>query len=108
MRKWKYTLKISGRALRKSIQDSEETLSSCIDVMKCILECLAEIQTLVSPDAYSFHFEDLEQMVREYQEEFQQENDSNEAFYTYAEDCVNECLRSFYDECDSASIWIGI
>lgn len=114
MDNWKYSLNAEGKALREAIHGGDNTTESCIRTLQHLLLCLKRLKSKLPEDEYIWYFDDLKMNVEASIEEFQEAVDSNfegfseDGFYIYAEDCVNEMLGEFYDGCDCLRIWIGL
>lgn len=114
MANWKYSLNAEGRALRETIHEGDNTVESCIHTLQHLLTCLKSLKSKLPDDEYIWYFEDLEMNVESSINEFQEAVGNNfegffeEGYYAYAEDCVNEMLGEFYDNCDFLRIWVGL
>lgn len=114
MANWKYNLNVSGMKLRETIRSGDSTVQSCINTLNSLLNCLHELKNKLTEEDYEWYFSCMEYSAQEYVAEFQEEEDLDPenflygGFYSYAEDCVNECLTDFYNACDTLRIWVGL
>lgn len=115
MRKWKYSLTIQGKLLRQAISNGGEDIESCKTILQALKSCYDQIKGLVKDDWWNF-ISDYESL--EYYIDVLNDSDVNKrrgalldggfAGSNATLDCVNDCLRAFYDLCDYYSIWVGV
>ena len=114
MRKWKYSLITQGKMLRQAIVSGGQDVESCKTTLQNLKNCYDQIKRLVKDDWWNFisDYESLEYYIDvlnnpNANEREQALLDGDFSGENPALDCVNECLRSFYDLCDYYSIWVG-
>lgn len=113
--KWRYRLDHSGKTLRETINDGDEDLESCKATLHALKDCYDQIKMLVKDDWCNFECE-YESLVyyidvlNNPDEEKREDDllDSGYNDFNPALECVNDCLRTFYDLCDYYRIWIGV
>lgn len=114
MTEWRYKLEFYGKALREKINNGGEDLESCKATLQALKDCYDQIKRLVKDDWWNFEsdYDSLEYYIDvlnnpNANEREQALLDGDFSGENPALDCVNECLRSFYDLCDYYDIWVG-
>ena len=93
MAQWKYTIE-NGKALREAIDDGDIERT-----VRCLYRCFKELYDKMSEedkDYYQFDIEDTMEILKLYDEEYDDE------------DNLNYYLAEFYDICDAVRAWISI
>lgn len=115
MVRWKYKLDFWGKALREKINNGGEDLESCKATLQALKKCYDQIKKMAKDDWMNFEsdYESLEYYIEVLNnpDESKREDDLLDGGFdgnNPALDCVNNCLRAFYDLCDYYRIWIGI
>ena len=91
MAKWRYTIE-SGKALREAIEDGDIERT-----VRCLYRCFKELYDKMSDedkDYYQFDIEDTMEILKLYDEEYDDE------------DNVNYYLEEFYNICDDVRAWV--
>lgn len=93
---WEYQLK-SGQALRKAINDNDDSTESWVRVLNAIKTCCEELKTILGEDDVSV--KDLIDDCDFYIDTIDTEEDESNIDY---------CLDKLYDICDGNNIWIPL
>jgi hypothetical protein len=91
MAEWRYTIE-SGKALREAIDDDDIERT-----VRCLYRCFKELYDKMSDedkDYYQFDIEDTMEILKLYDEEYDDE------------DNVNYYLEEFYNICDDVRAWV--